>query len=50
MLVTAMMVVMRHMGPGMVMVPGRGAGGGRAQHGKRDKGGDKGFHCDLQNG
>jgi hypothetical protein len=34
----------------VMMVPGRGAGGGRAQHGKRDKGGDKGFHCDLQNG
>jgi hypothetical protein len=49
MLVTvAMAVVMRHMGP--VMVPGRGAGGGRTQHGKREKGGDKGFHCDLQNG
>ena len=48
MLVAVVMVVMRH--PGMVMVPGRGAGGGRAQHGKRDKGGDKGFHCDLQNG
>jgi hypothetical protein len=43
-----MVVVMHHMGP--VMVPGGGAGGGRAQHGKRDKGGDKGFHCDLQNG
>jgi hypothetical protein len=45
MLVAAVMVVM-----GVVMVPGSGTGGGRAQHGKRDKGGDKGFHCDLQNG
>ena len=46
MLVVNMVMV----GPVMMMMPGRGAGGGRAQHGKRDKGSDKGFHCNLQNG
>ena len=48
MLVVNMVMVVRH--PVVTVMPGRGAGGGRAQHGKRDKGGDKGFHCDLQNG
>jgi hypothetical protein len=47
MLVVNMVMVVRHP---VVVMPGRGAGGGRAQHGKRDKGSDKGFHCDLQNG
>ena len=32
----------------VMMLPGRGAGGGR-QHGEGDKGSNKGFHCDLQN-
>ncbi|MGZ5928473.1 MAG: hypothetical protein ACXWLX_04580 [Rhizomicrobium sp.] len=44
--VDAMMVMNRP----VVMVPGGGAGGGRAQYGKGDQGSDKGFHCDLQNG
>jgi hypothetical protein len=47
MLVVGPVMMVRHM---MVMVPGRGAGGGRAQHGKSQEGNDKGFHCDLQNG
>jgi len=34
----------------MMMLPGRGAGGSRAQYGEGDKGSNKGFHCDLQNG
>jgi hypothetical protein len=48
MLVVGPVMVMRHMV--MVVMPGRGAGGGRAQHGKGEEGNDKGFHCDLQNG
>jgi len=43
-----LVMMVRHMMA--VVMAGRGAGGGRAQHGKRDKGNDKGFHCDLQNG
>jgi hypothetical protein len=36
--------------PVMVAVTkGRGAGGGRTQHGQSQNGNDEGFHCDLHN-